>query len=840
MANTPALVPFFHRVAHRAAHAAAAGRLLPALALAGALLTTLPAYAQEAARPGDTGATAITGVEPGPLVGRPVSRVEIVGVARSDARGIIDQLRVQAGQNYQPGAVNDDLRTLAATERFLTVRADIVPTPDNRVVVRYIVEERPIVSSVEIRGNRSKKTEEIRELIATAPGAGVNRFVINTDIQAIEEFYRRSGYASARVSIDEAALRDEGIVRFEISEGPRSRVKAVRFDGNASIKSNLLAWKVTTKPYIWILRKGILDEDRVEQDIATIRETYVSRGYLDARVSRSIEYSADKKNITVRFIINEGPRYKVGNVNLQGNTVFATADLLRESPLVPGEFVSRDAVETVQRRIEDRYGSEGYINRTVDVRTAYTDQPGVVDINITIAEGEPYAAGQIIIRGNPTIQDRVIRRQIRIYPDQTIDTTLIRKSIDRLRATRLFSDVKITPIVPSGNPEGIRDLLVEVQEGQTGRFLIGAGLSSSSGVIGQFSIEQQNFDITNPPRSFGEFLRGQSFKGAGQFFRILLEPGTEVQRYRLTFEEPYLFDTPYSLANDLYYFTRGRESYDERRIGDILTLGRRFGDVWSVSLAFRAEQVNIKSVDDFGTLGVSDVTTITDNQGNVTGRLIDAAQEIIDEEGSHFLTSIKPAIIRDTTDSRVFPSAGTRSSLAWEQYGIFGGDVEMSKIVFRFDWFYTLHKNLFDHKTVFSLRNEFGYIVSGDSPVYERFYGGGIGGLRGFRFRGVGPRSGPPGFPNEDPIGGDFSWVTTAEVNYPIWEETLRGVVFLDVGTVEEDIGFSDIRADIGAGIRLQIPFLGSVPLALDFAIPIAKKSGDRTQIVSFALGIPF
>jgi len=169
-----------------------------------------------------------------------------------------------------------------------------------------------------------------------------------------------------------------------------------------------------------------------------------------------------------------------------------------------------------------------------------------------------------------------------------------------------------------------------------------------------------------------------------------------------------------------------------------------------------------------------------------------------------------------------------------------GGEVTMSKLTASFNWYYTVYSDLFDRKTVLSLRNEADFIPIGTSPFYERFYGGGIGSLRGFKFRGVSPRSGPPANPLQDPVGGNFSWVSTAEINYPIYEEIIRGVVFVDVGDVEPDITIGTIRSDAGAGIRLTIPFLGKIPLALDFAVPVSKATGDKTQYISFSLGIPF
>ena len=335
----------------------------------------------------------------------------------------------------------------------------------------------------------------------------------------------------------------------------------------------------------------------------------------------------------------------------------------------------------------------------------------------------------------------------------------------------------------------------------------------------------------------GEMMRGQAFKGAGQYFRILLEPGTEFQQYRITFEEPYLFDSPYSFGNDLYYFTRLRESWDERRIGDVVTFGRRFGDVWGVSVAVRAEQVSITKAQDANGNRITDSDYfLTDpTSGQPVGPFNDSAQQVLDAKNSVFLTSLKPAVIRDTTDSRIFPTSGSRTNFSWEQYGAVGGDLHFSKLVIRYDKYFTLYEDLFERKTTLALRNEVGFAFLGDTPFFERFYAGGIGSLRGFAFRGAGPHSGPL----DDPIGGDFSWVSTAEVNFPIWEKMLRGVTFLDIGTVESNPTITNIRSDVGAGLRITIPIFSQLPLAVDFAYPVTKAQGDKTQLISFSLGIP-
>jgi outer membrane protein insertion porin family len=779
--------------------------------------------------------------EPSVLEGLPVLRVDVVGNTRTDARVILAPVRTQAGQPFSRALVDVDVQTIAALDLFAEVSATYTPQADQTgrftgVVVQFVVVERPFATAVEITGNRKFTTAELRDGLLMKPGVSIDPFRIESDRKTILDQYRRKGYASASVGVNAEELK-RNIVHYEVVEGPTAVVDAIRFEGNHALTPAYIKWRIQTKSHLWILRKGLLDMEKLQGDLVTIRELYRKRGYIDARVSYNLEYSEDKSRLTVRFIIIEGPRYRIGKMIITGNKVFADFELLGDTTRFgPGSFAEQDKIDTLRKRIEDAYGHEGYINRNVEITPSYTTQEGVVDLNITVTEGLAYLVGSVRVRGNANIQDRVIRRQIRIYPDQTFDMVQVRKSIERLKAARIFSDVKITPITSPGNPANVQDALVEVQEGQTGKFMIGAGVSTNSGLVGQISIEQQNFDIANPPHSWGELFRGQAFKGAGQYFQILLEPGTEFQRYRVSFQEPYLLDSPYSFGNDLYYFTRQRESWDERRIGDIVTLGRRFGDVWGLSLAVRAEQVGITNPQDVFKDRVSESHVLLPKSGGGFQVFNDTAQEILDEQGDHFLTSIKPAVVRDTTDSRSFPTTGTRTSFSLEQYGAVGGDVTITKLVLGFDWYKTVYTDLFDRKTVFSLRNQVGLIPFGTSPFYERFYLGGIGDLRGFKFRGVSPRSGPL----KDPVGGDFSWATTAELNYPIYENVLRGVVFLDIGTVERDITLDSIRSDVGVGVRITLPFFQGLPLALDFAYPTSKQDGDLTQIIAVSLGANF
>ena len=298
-------------------------------------------------------------------------------------------------------------------------------------------------------------------------------------------------------------------------------------------------------------------------------------------------------------------------------------------------------------------------------------------------------------------------------------------------------------------------------------------------------------------------------------FKPLAKIEAEVPRFRISFTEPYLLGRPVQLSTALYLFQRGRESYDEQRVGFTFSLGRRFQsgwlDGWAIEGAMRVEAVDI---------------------GNVFPL---ASRQIRDIRGKHTLTSLKGSIVRDTTDSRILPSEGYRVSFSWEQVGALGGDFSFGKPTLSAAWYKTIRTDIFDRKSVLAVRGDIG-IIAGDAPPFERFYSGGFGSIRGFSFRGISPRAGV--FKN--PVGGDFVILTGAEYSFPLYAKTLRGVTFLDMGTVEEGFEITDWRASVGFGFRLNINFFGPVPLVFDFGFPIAQHDDDDIRVFNFSLGASF
>jgi outer membrane protein insertion porin family len=746
-----------------------------------------------------------------PPDGMLIRRVEIEGLQTISEAYVRRVVKTREGQPYRRAQVEEDVRELLRSRKFLNAFAT-ASVEENQAVVRFTVQEKPTIVSVELEGNKRFRDEE---LFALTPAAGdvIDAYEIRRGRDEILRKYREAGYYYAQVEVDERLVQLEGRVVYRIIEGPRVRVRRIVLQGNRSFPTWQLRTHIQTQTYFWIFRTGAFNEETADRDAVELQRFYHDEGFLDARVGYRLEFDkVSRTDLTVVFVIEEGTRYRIRDIDFSGNTVLSSQRLRSALELAPGRNLRQETLEQDKRRIQDLYGELGYVDAVVDARYEFLEEPGLVALRFDITENRQWRFGRITIRGNRHTQDRVIRRELRFYPGELYNTVAVREAEQRLRETGLFSKVAITTL---GGEDDLREALVEVEEAETIQFLIGIGVSTDSGVIGSLSIENRNFDLFDWPRTWGEFFRGQAFRGAGQRLKFSAEPGTELTRFRIDFTEPYLLERPLRLDTSAYLFQRGRDGYDEQRLGLLVSLSKRFErgflNGWAVEGAIRLEEVSVDDVDAL------------------------AARAIREERGDHPLTSFKATLVRDTTDSRLVPSRGYRFSLSWEQAGALGGDYDFGRPSVGFAWYKTVRTDIFDRKSVLAVHADAAWIV-GDAPVFERFYGGGFGSIRGFSYRGVSPRAGIM----KNRVGGDFILLTGAEYSFPLYGKAFRGVTFLDMGTVEEDFEITAWRAAVGFGLRIQVDFFGPVPIVLDFGFPIAKQDEDDTRVFNFAFGASF
>jgi outer membrane protein insertion porin family len=370
-------------------------------------------------------------------------------------------------------------------------------------------------------------------------------------------------------------------------------------------------------------------------------------------------------------------------------------------------------------------------------------------------------------------------------------------------------------IPPEADPSV--DLNVSAAETMTGRLQIGAGINSDAGLVGNFVLDEQNFDITRLPRSWDDISDGTAWRGGGQQFRIEAEPGTELQRYAVTFREPYLFDTPVQFSISAYYFTRIYESWTEGRVGGTTSLGYAFTPDLKGTIGFRGEQVQVYN-------------PIPSNPASQPPQLTAAL-------GDNDLYGFSLGLSHDTRDSPFLPTQGHLISTTFEEVV---GSFEYPRVDVQGQQYFLLHQRADGSgRQVIGIGGQLD-VTGSDTPIYDTYYAGGFSTLRGFAFRGVTPRGVTTlGNPTGVGIGGDFMLLGTAEYMFPITaDDALRGVVFCDFGTVEQDVRLSNFRVAPGFGLRISIPAMGPAPIALDLAFPVASSQGDEIQNFSFFVGI--
>ena len=768
------------------------------------------------------------------LADRPIASVNLVGLSRVTEQEIRNNLRIAVGQPFDAKGVRGDVATLYRLGHFDSVTADAELLPDGGVAVTYTFVEQPIIRDIQVVGNRQVSDQELRSTITLYPGGPRDDFLLERAIYKITELYRARGHYLVEVKVDETRLVDTGILIFRITEGPRVRIREIEFVGNTAFTDNELGSQIQTKPWVFIFRKGELNEDLLVDDVATLDRFYKDRGYVDVRVDKRVDISPDQKEAKVVFIVEEGRQFRLRSTTLEcvaagGERVqprVLSAEQIHALLVIrPGDEFTMNRVQKSIESITGAYESMGYADSQVNSTWVRIGEAPEVDMMLTLREGGPSTAGVVRIQGNELTKDKVIRRLVRIAPGRTLDARELGLAKTRLEETRLFNEVRITLQEPNPDDGGARDVLVEVKERNTGSINFGVGVGTDTGFFGDVSLVQTNFDLADYPRSMQEFFTGRAFRGAGQTFNLSISPGLEVSNYSVSVGDPHLLETDYSGSATLFYRQRAYQDYNEDRVSAILGVGRRFGDVWSAGV-----RTNVANVE------LTDFDTST-------------PLEVYQQRGPSFIDSLGFSLVRQTTDSNTRPSTGTRISGEFLQYGAFGGDYQFPAINASWTTFLTVDEDFFGRKSVLRLDADFGYIFSGNAPVFERYYLGGRS-FRGFAFRAISPLSpetmdgtatvNAQGQPNGDPIGGQWKVFIGSQYEVPLVDKFISGVLFVDSGTVTNTPGFSDYRAAVGMGFRLYIPQLGPVPLAFDFAVPVLKEETDQTQVFSFNAELPF
>jgi outer membrane protein insertion porin family len=820
-------------------------------------------------------------------VGPKIDRVDIkfVGPASISEQFIRSNVRVKAGDVYLPDSTQDDIKALYGTGQFYNIRVTADPADDGGVIVTFIVQARPRISAINIEGNKKLSDSKLKKKITVKVGDPLDEQKLFTDAQEMKKLYEKYGYPDTEVkyvvNIDEAAGR--GSATFEITESPKIKIVNVEFVGAAAFSQKELRKQIKTKRHWWLswmTGSGVFKQDDFDDDRDQLTEFYRSRGYLDFDIKDVKLEHPTPKTMVVRYYIYEGRQYKVGAITflnaagsktvmdqngepveishtnallLPTNAVAVNFKAGREpkpknSPaharwvesrqlnqnftMKTGATFTPDGLTKDTKAVEDFYGAKGYIDvaegDSLRVEQVPNVDTGTMDLQFQIDEGEKSYVEKIEIRGNLKTKDKVIRRELAISPGEVFDMVKVDISKQRLENLQYFDKVDARPEPTDPPIAGRKNLVINVEEQNTGNLTVGAGFSTVDSLVGYVEITQGNFDLFNPPY----------FTGAGQKLRLFVQLGTERQDYEINFIEPWFLNRKLSLNVDLYRheldFVSPNNIYDETRTGVRLSLERAlWSDFLIGSVSYSIEDVGIALNSPFH----GGLEKLTGNPPVPTHIHPNVPSEIMSQLGDHFYQRFGGTLAYDTRNSTRLPNHGQRTELDLE---LSEGDTTYYKLEAKTAWYFP---GFFKGHVIelVGFAGTADSLSGGDVPFYDRYYLGGASDLRGFKFRNVAPRE--PGFKGvNEPIGGDSYWFGSMEYSIPIIEKEnglgLRVAAFYDVGAVGADsYSFSgNFDDDWGLGLRLNIPHLG--PLRLDYGIPITHdKNNSASGQFQFSVG---
>lgn len=731
-----------------------------------------------------------------------IANIDVKGTERIEPATVLSYIDLKIGDTMTQEGLDGALKSLFATGLF----ADVNVAQNNNTLVIQVVEN-PVINEIAFEGNDKLEDEELLAEIQLRPRQVFTRTKVQSDLSRLYQMYRRDGRFS--VTIEPKLIKlDQNRVNlvFEINEGEVTSIETISFVGNEHYSDGRLREEISTKEGAWyrfLSTADRYDPDRLSYDQEMLRKFYLSQGYADFNISSAVaELSDDKGHFFVTFTLEEGQRYKLGEVKIDSRLRNFDASVLNPhlEKLSPGDWYDADRVQEVADRLTDALGDLQYAFVNVKPNLKRNREGLTVDVTYEINETPRVFVERIDIDGNVRTMDKVIRREMLLAEGDPFNKSKLSRSEQRIRNLDYFENVEVGLKQGSAPDKTVID--VGVAEKSTGELSLGAGFSTSDGPLADIRIREKNL------------------LGKGQDLLFATTIAGKRTEFDASFTEPYFLNRDISAGVDLFHITRDLQdesSFDQRRTGGALRMGYPLSERWRQTLKYRVEQ-----------------NDITDVQA-------DASFYIRSQEGKRVTSAVSQRTTYDNRDSTIFPTDGWLLWLDTEISGL-GGDSQYVSGQTGASFFYPV----MDQVTL-NLLGEVGSIQGyGDEDVVinERFFLGGST-LRGFEKAGVGPRD----VTSDDSLGGNFFYRGTAEVAFPLGlpdELGIQGHAFSDVGSlwdVDTNVlggGIVDenkMRVSTGVGVSWRSPF---GPVRADVSFPVVKEDYDQEEIFRFDFGTRF
>lgn len=760
-----------------------------------------------------------------------VRDIRVEGVQRTEPGTVFSYLPVRVGDRFDPERGSQAIRALYASGLFKDVKLEV----DGDVLV-VVVEERPAVAAVELAGvkefDKDQVVKSLRE-VGLAEGRIFDRSLLERSEQELRRQYLSRGLYGVEVKTTVTPIeRNRVNVSMVVDEGEVARIRTITFTGNEVFSDSTLrgAMELSTPDWLsWYTKRDQYSRQKLGADLESIRSFYLNRGFLDFRIeSTQVSISPDKNDIFINVNVFEGERYTLSSIKLSGELLGLEEELTALIDVKPGETFSAERLNAVAKRITDRMATLGYAFATANPMPEPDKENRTVAFTIVVDPGRRVYVRRVNVGGNSRTKDEVVRREIRQYEAAWFDSEKVRLSRDRIDRLGFFESVNIeTPPVPNA-PDQV-DVNVTVKERATGNIQLGAGYSSTEGLVLTAGLSQQNLF------------------GSGNALSLEINTSKANRIISIAHTDPYV--TTEGISRSIEVFDRtsdlaelGLSSVGYSTRGAGVVYGVPFTEFDRVYFGLRWENTTI------------DLTPFSPI------RYIEYVRQFGESSDTLAFTT---GWSRDNRDNLLVPQRGNYQR-AFAEVGLPALDLQYYRLSYQYQQFWPL-----TNRVTLAMNTEIGYGdgYSGDPyPFFKNFYVGGIGSVRGYDGGSLGPRD-----LAGNPLGGNrrFNASFEALVPLPGADRTLRAMAFLDMGQVwgqtvlcpdgsppnfsatstvvcptsgnavyqNQKIDLGDLRYSVGVGIAWISP-LG--PLKLSYAYPINDQPGDRLQRFQFQIGTGF
>ncbi len=710
-------------------------------------------------------------------------------------------IQLAPGTTYRTDTIDNDIKALYESGFVNDVRVLAEPVDDGVRVV-YAVTPREGVVAIGFVGNSVFSDTKLAKASKMSAGGALSDQAILDARTNLEQHYMDAGYPDVEIShrIQPSPSGNGAELIFVIDEGVKNEIRDIRFEGNTVFDDRTLRRQMDVKEkglFSFFTKSGRFEVGQLDEDVEKVLDYYRSKGYLRASSPGIRREPVGDGRVDLVIPVNEGEKYTVKGVGFGKMSVFSEEELYPALTLNGGDAYNSKKMRADMTTIRSYYGSRGYADATVtpDIRDA---GPNQVNVIYRITEGRRFRVGNVNIQGNTKTQDRVIRREVPLKPDDYFNSVELDTTKSRLEGLQYFGTVQVDSS-PSARGSGYRDVDILVDEKKTGSVSAGIGFSSIDNVVGFVNLEQSNFDIRNPWR----------FTGGGQRFAMNLRLGSERTDFSISLVEPWFLGRPLAVGGELFYRDSQyfSDAYEQTNVGAAINVRKPLTEHTYFTAEYRIENVEIDLEQQTRVLSANSVA------GGGPASLL------IPEAGDYIRSAISGHWIYDTRDALIETRSGTKIDVGLDVAGTFlGGDVDIIGGSLRAQKYWNLKWD-----SILSVNGELAAVeaTSGNVPIFDRMFLGGARTLRGYDFRDVGPRDPVTG----EVIGGTSLGYGQVEYTVPIIDN-VRIAAFYDLGFVDSA---SEIYHDIGVGVRLRLP-VSPVPIALDYAIPIESPDPRADQ----------